>query len=131
MKHVRNRRKIIGIGLVMALLAVAGLAAVASAQGPTSPGYGWGYRYGGYGGMVNGWGYGYGGYSGMMNGWGSHRWDSDDMPGRYGDMRGGYGYSGYNGYGGMRGGYGYGGYSGYGGMRGGYGYGGMRGWGYR
>jgi len=125
MKHIHGRKKIIAIGLAVALLAIAGLATVASAQGPTSPGYGWGHRYGG---MMNGWGYSYGG---TTNGWGYHRGDPDDMPGYYGGMRGGYGSGGYPNYGSMRGGYGS-----YGSMRGRYGYGsysygGMRGWGYR
>ncbi len=66
MKRTHSWKRVIGTGLIVGLLALAGLAAVASAQGPMGgSGFG-GYGGSGFGGMMGG--YGGSGFGGMMNG---------------------------------------------------------------
>ncbi len=63
---------IIGTGLLVGLLALAGLATAAFAQGPATPWQGWGHggaSRGGWGGMMGGWNSG--GWGGMMGGYGA------------------------------------------------------------
>ncbi len=85
---------IIGTGLLVGLLALAGLVTVAFAQGPATPWQGWGH-----GGMMGGWNGNWGNtgnnwsdglgrrWNGMMNGWNQGGWGG--MMG--GGMMGGYG----------------------------------------
>ncbi len=79
MRRTQNWKQIVGISLVVGLLALAGLATVASAQGP-----GWSRGGWGHGGMMGGYGNGGWGTGGMMGGYGSNGWGPGGMMGAYG-----------------------------------------------
>jgi len=97
-KRTHNWGRIIGTGLIVGLLALAGLAAVASAQGPGMMG-GWGGN-GNFGGMMGNWG-GNGSYGNMMGNWGGNSGFGGMMNSLQG-MMGNWG--GNSGFGGMMGG---------------------------
>jgi len=107
-KRPHNWKRVVGTGLIVGLLALAGLAAVASAQGPMGSSFGGTVGNNGFGNMMGGWGNS--GFGNMMGGWGNSS---------FGNMMGGWGNGGY---GNMMGGWGNGSFGGMmGGVTGNYG----------